>query len=176
MRVRWIDSKFGFGIGQTEICVPAIARSSLLEMGGALAGTDGLVAIYIPEGTDDVYQVGNMRGRIVGAVRLLPMPRGRSIDDYRSFDWDEKAINPEWDGRARWPIGWPCQVILAPAIECCPILRSLVDIAHPGAPYGSYAAQFQHGPFRLGFEMGRLVQNAFSGIFGEPPWADDSRD
>ena len=57
-------------------------------MGAELPGTDGLVAIYIPEGTDEAYQPGKMRGRVVGAVRLLPMPLGNPVTDYFYRDLD----------------------------------------------------------------------------------------
>jgi hypothetical protein len=67
-----------------------------------LSGNDDLVAIYIPEGTDEAYQPGKRRDRVVGAVRLLPMPRGKSVTDYFYRDLD---------GSLRWPFGWPREAV-----------------------------------------------------------------
>src|ERR1700752_3999478 len=68
--IRWITPLYGFTPNCSHIGVPENARGKLLEMEADLDETTSLVAIYIPEGTLDVYQPGGMRGRIVGAVRL----------------------------------------------------------------------------------------------------------
>jgi len=61
-----------------------------------ILGSDNLVAIYIPNGTDEVWNPGEMRSRSVGAVKLLPMPKGKKMEDYPRYDWDGKTV--------RWPI------------------------------------------------------------------------
>jgi hypothetical protein len=73
MRFRWITPLYGFDHCQPHIAVPEVAEAALLAMGAEMAGTDDLLAIYIPEGTDEVYQPGNMRGRIVCGGRLAAM-------------------------------------------------------------------------------------------------------
>jgi len=50
-------------------------------MARELVGQPGLVAIYIPEGRQGVYEPGSKRGRVVGGVRLTAMPEGRRIED-----------------------------------------------------------------------------------------------
>jgi hypothetical protein len=172
MRFRWIEPLYGFGKDQHHIAVPETARAKLLQMGNALAGKENLVAIYIPEGTEDVYEPGNKRGRIVGAVRLLNMPQDKHIEDFAIYDWDQNDANTDWDGSARWPIGWPCRVVLAPSPEQCPTLRTLVEMVHPAATFGSYVAAFQHGPFVLSLDMERAIARWMIRLFGEPPWSD----
>jgi hypothetical protein len=174
MRIRWIEALYGFSLDQTHVAVTANARGPLLKMADELVGTDNLVAIYVPEGTEDVYEPGNMRGRIVGAVRLLEMPAGSGIEDYPIPDWDQHEGVPGWDGSIRWPLGWPCAAVLAPDPAKCQTLRTLVSTVHPGKPFGDYALQFQHGPFRLGFEMQRTVNSEMRRLFGDPPWPDGS--
>ena len=68
MRFRYIEPLYGFDPLQTHICVPETATNALRNMVDGLRGTDDLIAIYIPAGTDDVYQPGAMRGRVVGGV------------------------------------------------------------------------------------------------------------
>lgn len=102
--IRWITPLYGFGLDCEHIGVPERARAPLQEMASLLVEASGLVAIYIPEGTEDIYQAGGMRGRVVGAVRLVKMPPRRRVEDYYYEDWD---------GSLRWPIGWPCEVVYA---------------------------------------------------------------
>lgn len=113
MRFRWIEPLYGFEAGIDHIAVPGNAEGALHEMAEELVGTDGLIAIYVPEGTEEVYEPGEMRGRVVGAVQLLPMPGDRKITDY---------FYEDWDGTLRWPVGWPCRAVYAPPVEDCPVL------------------------------------------------------
>ena len=48
-------------------------------MADELVGTKDLIAIYVPEGTEDVYEPGAMRGRVVGAVGRLSVRRLRMV-------------------------------------------------------------------------------------------------
>lgn len=158
MRHRWITPLYGFSPDIAHIGVPATAQQQLQTMASELAGTNDLVAVYIPEGTEDVYAPGNMRGRIVGAVRLLKMPRRKTIADYSYQDWD---------GALRWPIRWPCTAVLAPPELLCPTLRTLVDLVfrRPGS-FAPYVARFLTGPFRLEPQMtdalATYIQRVFS--------------
>ena len=47
--------------------------------GNKLVGTSGLVAIYISEGTEDVYEPDGMRGRVMGAVLQQSKQRPRQV-------------------------------------------------------------------------------------------------
>ena len=117
--LRYIEPLYGFGPDIDHIAVGdnAKARTTLSEMGQELPRTDRLIAIYIPEFTDEAYQPGLQSGRVVGAVRLLPMPLDRAITDYFYHDVD---------GSLRWPFGWPCEAIYAPPVEECVYLRTVV--------------------------------------------------
>jgi hypothetical protein len=140
MRFRYIEPLYGFYKEIDHIAVTESATKKLTEMADALVGTDDAVAIYIPETTDDVYEAGNKRGRVVGAVRLLPMPAGKAIADYFYHDWD---------GKLRWPVGWPCIVVAHAPAEICPTLRTTVTDAHGPNAFYPYVKQFQHGPSSL---------------------------
>ena len=160
---------FSFGADQTHVAVTANARVKLERMAEEVAGKEDLVAIYIPEGTDDVYQVGAQRGRVVGAVRLLQMPAGLGVEHFRFFDWDQNDRNRDWKGSVRWPIGWPCRAVLKADPTECPALRSLVEVAYGGAAFASYTAAFQHGPFKLDHRMSEAVTDPSKGSLGRRP-------
>ena len=140
--LRYIGPLYGFGPDIDHIAVGdnAKARTTLSEMGQELPGTDRLIAIYIPESTDEAYQPGLQSGRVVGAVRLLPMPLDRAITDYFYRDVD---------GSLRWPFGWPCEAIYAPPVEECVYLRTVVDMVFGPRSFAPYVKRFQTGPFRL---------------------------
>ncbi len=138
--IQWITPMYGFGADCTHVGVPEIARPILKEMASELIGTSGLIAVYIPEGTEEIYEPGGMRGRVVGAVRLVKMPRRKKVEDYYYDDWD---------GSRRWPIGWPCKVIYAPDEDECPFFRDHIEHLFGPDSFGSYVSRFQLGPFRL---------------------------
>jgi len=140
MKFLYLTPLYGFGPDHRHIAVPANAEKKLREMGDRLAGADDAVAIYIPEGTDDVYQVGNMKGRVVGAVRLDPMPLDKDIQDY---------FYKDLDGSLRWPIGWPCTAVYAPPPHDCPVLRSVVTDAHGPTAFRPYVRRLLQGPVDL---------------------------
>jgi|SRR6185503_13530884 len=153
MRFQYIEPLYGYDANQTHIAVPETAEKNLREMVADLRDTDDLIAIYVPEGTDDVYQPGAMRGRVVGAVRLLPMPPGRAMRDYHYKDWD---------GTMRWPLGWPCKAVYSPPVTQCPILRTLVDKLFGPNDFQPYVARFQHGPFKLDTRMAAELDKLFA--------------
>ncbi|HME21548.1 MAG TPA: hypothetical protein VKI44_09430 [Acetobacteraceae bacterium] len=140
MRFRYIGPQYGFGPKFDHIALPEAAQDLLWKMSRELVGTDDLIAIYIPEGTEAGYPANNMRGKVVDAVCLLNMPAGRGINDYFYNDLE---------GKRRWPIGWPCVAVLHPPIDECPTLRTLVEKNHGPNSFGPYVKRFQRGPFAL---------------------------
>ena len=144
---------FGFNPYCDHLGVPESGRSALIQMADALVGTSNLIAIYIPEGTEDVYEAGAKRGRIVGAVRLLEMPEGSAIEDYY---YDDVV-----DGSRRWPFGWPCQPVFAPAISDCPPLREYVEHFFGSGSFSGYVSRFQRGPFELDAKVGQAINDDF---------------
>lgn len=144
---------FDFKPNFTHIGVPKTARESLLAMVTELVDTSGLVSIYIPESTEDVWNANSARGRVVGAVRLIDMPSDRAIDDYFYDDWDRTR---------RWPIGWPWQVIYAPPVLECPRLRDHVEFLFKSGNFGPYVSRFQNGPFRLEPDMREQLNRDFA--------------
>ena len=152
MAFRYLEPMYGFSAEQTHVAVSDGAQKKLLQMADALLGTDDLIAIYIPEGTEEVYQVGNMRGRVVGAVRLIDMPPGNEIEDYYFEDWD---------GTRRWPVGWPCTVVYAPPVQDCPTLRTLVDQYHGRNSFQPYVARLQYGPVELDPPVAKALEAWF---------------
>jgi hypothetical protein len=155
VKFRYLVPLYGFDPATPHVAVPPGAESQLQRMAGELAGTDRLIAIYVPEGTDDVYEVGAMRGRVVGAARLLPMPSGKTIRDY---------FYEDWEGKRRWPLGWPCEAVYAPSVETCPVLRSLVDMLHGANSFQPYVARLQHGPVELDGKMARELEKRFGAL------------
>jgi len=127
--IRWITPLYGFREDCEHIGVPENARALLQLMADDVVGTRRLVAIYIPEGTEDVYEPGGLRGRVVGAVRLVKMPSRRKMED---------CFYDDWDGSRRWPIGWPCKVVYAPDESLCPIFRDHVEHLHGPGSFGNY--------------------------------------
>lgn len=119
-------------------------------MTNELVGTPALVAIYIPEGTNDVYHPGGKCGLVVGAVRLVTMPPHRRMEDYFYCDWD---------GSRR---GWPCGVIYAPDFSECPFLRQHVEYLFGQGFFGSYVSRFQQGPFKLETSMRERLNRDFA--------------
>jgi hypothetical protein len=151
--IQWITPLYGFGMECQHIGVPENARTQLQRMADELVGEPGLVAIYIPEGTEDVYEARHMRGRVVGAVRLVAMPPERQMEDY---------FYDDWDGSRRWPIGWPCGVVFAPDCTECPSLREHVEHLFGPGSFGGYVSRFQHGPFELEVAMRDRLSRDFA--------------
>jgi hypothetical protein len=153
MAFRYIEPMFGFAADQTHVCVPVGAESALEAMVQDLLGTEDLIAVYIPEGTQDFYRANAMRGRVVGAVRLVDMPPGKTVRHY---------FYKDWDGTLRWPVGWPCKVVYAPPVAECPVLRTLVDKLHGANSFQPYVSRFQRGPFKLDPAMASELAGRFT--------------
>lgn len=148
-RIVYLEAMYGLGRDQEYIAVPGNAVDKLKQMADRLVGKDDLIAIYIPEGTDDVYQVGNRRGRIAGAVKLLPMPPGKTINDYYFLDLMTQ--------KKRWPVGWPCKVVFAPPDDQCPVLRTLVELHYGPGNFQPFVSRLQYGPVDLDPKMAKAL-------------------
>lgn len=156
--IQWITAVFGSpeakGENRTHVGVPEKGRAKLLEMAHELVGTGGQVALYVPRGTEDAYNPGLKRGRVVCVVELLPMPAGKRIEDYFYKDIV--------DGSLRWPYGWPCRVMYLPPVAECPSLREHVESLFGSGSFQNYTARFQHGPFRLDPKMRERLNSDFA--------------
>ncbi len=148
MKVRYLAGQYGFPRGFNHIATVAKGEKRLMEMGMDLLASGDLVGIYIPEGTETTFSSTAERGRIVGAVRLLPLPQGRTVRDY---------FYPEHESNPQWPIGWPCEVVLSPPLDVCPSLRSIVDVAYGPGQLQPFAAQLRSGPIKLIAKVADLV-------------------
>jgi hypothetical protein len=58
VRFQWIEPLYRFEAAIDHIAVPGSAEATLLEMADELVGTGDLIAIYIPEGTDEAHEAG----------------------------------------------------------------------------------------------------------------------
>ncbi len=148
-RLLFLEPMYGFSAEQEHIAVAAKAEDMLKKMAARLVGTDDLIAIYIPEGTEDVYQVGSKRGRVVGAVKLLPMPPGKTIHDYYFDD----LLTQE----RRWPVGWPCKAVFVPPDGQAPVLRTLVEQHFGPGNFQPYVGRLQYGPIPLERKMEKAL-------------------
>lgn len=136
--VRWLFPLYRFGADFAHIAVAPGSRPRLLAMGQDIAGSDAACGIYVPLSAPEAWGGRALRGRIVGAIRLLAMPQGLGMPDFPHFDRD---------GRPRWPYGWPCGVIRVLPPDDCRRLRDVMfealgdDILFP-----AFASRFQFGP------------------------------
>jgi hypothetical protein len=152
--IRWIIAQYGFGPDETHIGCPETGRTQLQSMADELIGTSGLLAIYIPLGTPSGYEPGAMCGRVVGAVRLCRMPRGRRMEDY---------YYENLEGERQWPIGWPCKAVYAPDVSLCPSFREHVEnYLHDPESFQFYTHRFEFGPFELEEEMRKRLNRDFA--------------
>lgn len=131
-------------------------------MAEAIAGRDLACGIYVPLSAPEEWGGKALRGRIVGAIRLPPMPAGRGMEDFPYLDRD---------GRPRWPYGWPCEVVRVLPLHECRRLRDLMfeafgdDIGFP-----ALASRFQFGPVPLRDpELQRTVGAAVFGAAAPAP-------
>lgn len=154
--IRWIEAVFGRPSpdehGVTHIAVPENGERKLRQMADELVGTSGMVALYVPEGTEETYKPGIKRGRVIAALQLLSMPADKRMTDYFYADWD---------GSRRWPVGWPARMIYAPPFEACPSLREHVETVYGQRSFAGFAHQFQHGPIKLGPAMCKRLNEDF---------------
>jgi hypothetical protein len=154
--IRWLEAVFGRpqpdSTGLTHVAVSEGARSKLQQMAGELVGTNRLVALYVPETTEEVWHPGDKRGRVVGAVQLVEMPSDKKIEDYFYLNWDKTP---------RWPIGWPARLVYAPPFDYCPALRGFVESEFGPGSFGAYVHRLELGPFPLEDWMREKLNHAF---------------
>jgi hypothetical protein len=150
--IRWLVAQYGCRGNETYISVPAGSRGILEQMGNEIAGTEALVAIYVPVRTPAHWGLARQRGRVVAAFRLLPMPSGKSVVDYPDGDLTEGK---------QWNIGWPCQVVYAP-LEAGPYLRALVGSVPGGETFRHYTSRLRQGSVRLNPAMQAVFNDAFA--------------
>ena len=152
MKITHIKAMFGLDPSERCVSTPERTEKQFLRIARQIQGhEDQLLAIYVPETTLPVYCAPEFTGRVVGAVRLLPLPVGSVPEDYNFLDFD---------GTNRWPIGWPCEVVAAPPVTKCPRLRDLVAAELPQYTFAQYTAMFSHGPFALQDKLARRLEAA----------------
>jgi len=157
MRYRYFEAFYGFSPTMSYIAVSKSARAKLDRMAEELLRSGDLIAIYVPIGSDPCYPAAKgLGGRVVGSVRLIPMPLAGSVEDY--FHDDPVT------GQRRWPIGWPCEVVDAPPTEHQPMLRDLVHKVYNGkVDFSAYTDSFRTGPFKISRDMSAAIARCFLG-------------
>jgi hypothetical protein len=164
MRYRYFEAFYGFSPTMSHIALSKSARAILNRMAEELLHSGDLIAIYVPIGSDPCYAAAKgLGGRVVGSVRLIPMPPARSEKDY----FHEDPVT----GQKRWPIGWPCAVVDAPPPERQPLLFDLVHEVYRGkVDFVDYTRSFRSGPFEISREMSAAIARSFLGeITDRPP-------
>lgn len=150
MEITHLKAMFGLDPSEGYVSTPRGTEGQFLRVARQIQGhADQLLAIYVPETTRPVYCSPEFIGRVVGAVRLLPLPEGREPQDYNFLDFD---------GTNRWPVGWPCEVVAAPPVTKCPRLKDLVAAVFPQYTFAQYTARLEHGPFPLEKKMARRLE------------------
>jgi hypothetical protein len=132
--------------GPDYFCSQPGGRSRLLQAGATLAGRpEKLVGLYVVESCEARYNDDEAQyGRVIALVRMLPMPQGRTIDDYQSGCFEYDRNGQKFD---RWPIGWPCEQVFF-SMHGGPMLRDVVTAALPHIhAYGDFAYEFQFGVY-----------------------------
>lgn len=153
MKVAYLNGQYGFPAGFDHIAGPRGAARTIDEMGARLVASGELVGIYIPESAEGIVATPMQRGRIVGLVRLAPMPSGQTPRDYCYALGDPKP---------HWPVGWPCEVVHAPPAPQCPFLRDLVLRAKiSGMDFQTVVGILHRGPFRVPVKFGDIIAKAF---------------
>ncbi len=147
MKFAWIEPLFYFGRDIDHIAVTPNAEGVLDEMSKELLATGDLIAIYIPEGSENAATIPSTRGRIVGAVRLVEMREGTSTADYADVDIETDKI--------RWPHGWPCEVVYCPPVPYRGLFPSppLFDRMPTYRTQGKRSLNFLSAPFIMTMSM-----------------------
>jgi hypothetical protein len=146
-QIEAISPVFGYAPTDDRFCLTEQCRARLVEIGRRLTGDDasGLVAIYVVEGPELEYNDDpSTFGRVVALVRPLPMPPGKTINDYPSGC-------PQLKGETlvdRWPIGWPSEVVFF-SNHGGPVLRDVVKVATGRSDYATFTHQLLQGPIDL---------------------------
>jgi hypothetical protein len=150
MAVLWLSPLFSLPPDLKQLCVVRNSQDKLCTMAQELAGSEDLVAIYVPLRSEEAYRPGAQRGRIAGLVKLLKMPPGKSIDHFTQNDLAT--------GIVRWPFGWPIEPVLVPPSEECPIMRDILIKAFGRDCLDEYPLQ---GPHKLEKTVRTEIETAF---------------
>lgn len=155
--IKWITAVYGIrlskgGPPRESISVQRGALEALEHMRKDLAGTQDLVAVYLPKTGPNPFHSQDAPGRVIGVARLLDMPEGRGPEDYPC---DNLA------GERQWPIGWPVEWVKRPAEKDCPVFQEFIDNLVPPHDRRNYLAKFHLGPFPLEREMREALTREF---------------
>jgi hypothetical protein len=154
MAVLWLSPLFSLTRDLKQICVEKNSKDQLCTMAKELAGSEDLLAIYVPLSSEEIYRPGAQKGRIAGLVKLLQMPTGKKIDCFiEEFQQPDLAT-----GKMRWPFGWPIESVLVPPAENCPMMRDILIKAYERDCLKEYPLQ---GPHRLEKPLQLLIKSAF---------------
>ncbi len=154
MGFKWIDTLFWFNPKLERIAVVPQGLANLKTMADDLEGTGDLLAVYVPAGADHPMVISETRGRVVGAVRLVRMPHGKTTADYADKD--------PATGEVRWPHGWPCEVVYCPPPNQCPLLSDLLAKLDPPKRLDELTIRFRAGPIHLNSRLAAILDDAFS--------------
>jgi hypothetical protein len=124
----------------------ASVRENFIRVCSRLAGKPNfLIGLYVTFNPDlyNPKQLEVERGRVIALARVLPMPAGKSVNDYPSealkFRRD-KLVDP-------WPIGWPCETVFY-SHDAGPYLLDVVYATNPD--HKDFTSQLHFGPVDLG--------------------------
>lgn len=152
MGIKWITSLYGFDADIKHFSVPRGGKKGLLDMYAEMQGSKHTVAIYIPLKTPPVHKKSRKsKGKIVGLVRVLPLPAGKGVDDYPTPDYFENKS---------YPYGLPCEVALAPDVEKCEMLRKAIDIVGE-YDLAAFASALHARPMRIGHDLRKVLDEFY---------------
>ena len=152
MSILWITPLYVFDDKITRIAVQDSSKKKLIEMAADIEGTDHTAAIYIPLKTPNVHRAGLKKGQIVGLVRLPHLPKDKTINDFYNIDYD---------GKKKWPYGWPCEVISYLNADDYISLCSIINKSKESYSFSQYTEQFQYGPAKLSYKIKAQLEKEY---------------
>jgi hypothetical protein len=91
-----------------HFCTTLQGQQNLERIGNRLAGGRDLVGIYVTESAEPEYNLDAAQyGRVVALVRMLPIPRGQTMQNFKSGCMVIKGAKLV----DRWPVGCPCETV-----------------------------------------------------------------
>ncbi|MCI4679088.1 hypothetical protein K9U39_20130 [Rhodoblastus acidophilus] len=134
-----VDSQGG------HFCTTSQGQRNLVQLGGRLAGSQGLVGLYVTESAEPDYQPDPAQhGRVVALVRMLAMPQAHTVQNYPSGCMELRGSLMA----DRWPVGWPSETVFF-SPHGGPVLRDAVAFALHIHDFAGFAGQFLQGPIDL---------------------------
>ncbi len=157
-KISWIQPLFHYADKFTVVGVSEKHQEQLKKMAEELIQSEDLMATYVPEGTDEGYNVGKMHGRVTSLIKLLDMPKDRTTENYGQLD--------TLTGKLRWPHGWPCEVVCTPPVEECCKLRTIIDDLYGSGSFGAWAHKFKStGPVKLNKAESKALEAYFAPFY-----------